>query len=156
MDLLKNRERAGQLRRVDGEFMRDWRRQANANVHNTRGELVRLESDFAVNRSLEEVDRDVNGVPVMERPTKTTPRTERETADIMQKVINDQMSEWARTDPEGFRRRVAGLKAVNSELAHLTDEEAEGRVFEMVRPLAEFYTRRAFQRLKRNGPVILG
>lgn len=129
--------RGGVLTWVHQDQIRSWRKKVFRNLRNTEGRRPVLERDWSTDKSLAPVDVDDAGHPVVPVARKRGPQdfaSPREVAESEAVVVAEQMLLLARTNPEGFRRKVDELRqATGFAYSHLSDDELARAMVEVCR-----------------------
>lgn len=129
--------RGGVLTWVHQDQIRSWRKKVARNLRNREGRRVVLERDWSNDKSLAPVDTDDAGHPIVPVARKRGPSdfaSPREVAESEAVVVAEQMLMLAKTDPEGFRRKMEDLRqATGFAYSHMSDDELTRAMIEVCR-----------------------
>lgn len=115
------------------EGVADWRRKVRARLENRDGHRVIYQTSHSTDKSLEPVDRDEGGMPVIEVPTPLEPRSARETTHLLAAVVVEELRKLSYNDPELYRQKLAEIRAMDPARANLTDEQLAHQIVDAVR-----------------------
>jgi hypothetical protein len=141
----------GVLRWATADELTDWRNKVRLDLGNREHRRIEYQNDFSTDKSIDVVDRDGAGNPIIERPVPSKPREPRELTDLLtHEVLAKHMLFMATHAPDAYMRKIREYRQMAG-WGHMTDEQAADQVVELCRKLAQATAQKVVEKGKVGG-----
>lgn len=141
----------GVIRWASADELAAFRKKVRVDLGNREHRRIEYFNDFSTDKSIDVVERDPAGNPIIEKPAPAKPRDPRELTDLLtHEVLAKHMLYMARYAPDAYIRKIREYKQTAG-WGHLTDEQAADQVVELCQKLAQATAQKVVEKGKVGG-----